>query len=371
MKTAAAFVFAGMPLAEDEELVDFDDLSNFRVENHAELPRVRFFDLRHLTSLNTPEDEFFTFHQTQTPRIDSKTWMLRVDGFVEKARQFTLDQIRQRADKRDLAVTIECSGNVAAGAANGMVSSGVWTGVGLSSLLKECGLKPETREVVFFGADLERERPDAVEIPHGRSVYLQDALDPNAMLAFALNGKPLGPDRGFPLRVIVPGWYGMTHIKWLSRIMALDRRFEGIHMSRNYHTLREGDLAIETSISRTRLKSVVARVTRKRDAAGRFAYRIAGAAWGGPSPLKSVEVSTDGTAWRPAKLVESGGPFAWALWTLDWPDVRPGGHTIVSRAIDVAGSVQPTGAEWKQSVKTLREDNSQWLRRLTVKGGGR
>src|SRR5262249_52501471 len=155
-------------------------------------------------------------------------------------------QITQRTDKRNLATTIECSGNSPYGAANGQVSTGTWTGVGLAALLKECGLKPEAREVVFFGADKERERADAIELPHGRSMYVQDALDPNALLAFALNGKPLPADRGFPLRVIVPGWYGMTQIKWLSRIEVLDRRYEGTHMARNYHSIRDNDLLMET-----------------------------------------------------------------------------------------------------------------------------
>lgn len=372
LKAAAAMAFAGIPPelwapAEGEELLDFDDLGNFKVENHAETPRVKFFDLRRLTSFNTPEDEFFTFHQTQTPDINAADWRLRVGGFVEKPQEFTLDQIRQRSDKRDLAVTIECSGNVAFGAANGMVSNGMWSGVGLASLLKDCGVKPEAREIVFFGADLERARPDAVEIPHGRSVYLQDAMDPNAMLVYSLNGNPLPRDRGFPLRVIVPGWYGMAHIKWVSRLEVLDRRYEGIHMSRNYHTLREGEMPIETSISKMRLKSVVARVTRQKDASGTFTTRIGGAAWGGSGVLKSVEVGIDGAAWRPAKLGQSGGSFAWTMWTLDWKDIKAGAHTIVSRAIDAAGNVQPTAAEWKQSIKTLREDNSQWPRRIIIK----
>src|SRR5438552_15764869 len=115
-------------------------------------------------------------------------------------------------------------------------------------------------------------------------------MDANVILAFALNGVPLPPDHGFPLRLIVPGWYGMTQIKWLTRIEVLDRRYEGTHMARNYHTIRDDGMLIETSISKTHVKSVVARVTRRKDPAGLYVYKIAGAAWGGPSPVKSVEV---------------------------------------------------------------------------------
>ena len=191
------------------------------------------------------------------------------------------------------------------------------------------------------------------------------------MLAYALNGSPLSPEHGFPLRLIVPGWYGMTQIKWLNRIEVLDRRYEGSHMARNYHTMREAGTpeagtVLETSISKTRLKSVIARVTRRKDAKGGYAYRISGAAWGGPSALKAVEVRVDESAWRAAQLGERGGDFAWTLWSIDWNEARPGPHALVSRAIDVAGNLQPTSAEWQSSVKSIREDNSQWVRRIVI-----
>jgi DMSO/TMAO reductase YedYZ molybdopterin-dependent catalytic subunit len=360
---ASLLVFQG---SEGEELVPFTDLANFKAENHAALPRVKFFDLRRLTSWRTPADEFFVFHQTNTPIVDAAQWRLRIDGFVERPKTLTLAEIQQRPDKRDLGVTIECSGNTPRIAANGQVSNGMWSGVGLASLLKECGVKPEAREVAFFGIDLEKERADGPDVPHGRSIYIQDALDPNVMLAYALNGAPLPPDHGFPLRLIVPGWYGMTQIKWLTRIEVLDRRYEGAHMARNYHTLRDDGMLVETSISKNHLKSVVARATRRKDASGKYAYRIAGAAWGGPLPLKSLEVRVDSGPWRPATLGERHGDYAWTLWSLDWSDATPGPHSLVSRAVDTEGNVQPTEAEWQKDIRTVRENNSQWVRSITI-----
>src|SRR5207248_401377 len=129
-----------------------------------------------------------------------------------------------------------------------------------------------------------------------------------------------------------------------------DRRYEGTHMARNYHTVREDGTLMETSISKTHLKSVVARVTRRKDPADRYVYRIAGAAWGGSSPVKSVEVRIDDNAWRTATLGERNGNFAWLLWSLEWADATPGSHTLVSRAIDAAGNIQPTEAEWQKDV---------------------
>jgi DMSO/TMAO reductase YedYZ molybdopterin-dependent catalytic subunit len=376
LKAAASMALVGIPrelwaLEEGEEVIDFADLDGYRVENGAENPRVKFFDLRRLTSWKTPQDEFFVFHQTRTVQASLADWRLRIGGFVDKPLELTLDQIMQRTGRRELAVTIECSGNSGYATANGQVSNGVWTGIGLALILKECGLRPEAREVAFFGMDLERERDAPAAAAHGRSLSVQDALDPDTMLAYALNGSPLSPEHGFPLRLIVPGWYGMTQIKWLNRIEVLDRRYEGSHMARNYHTLRgagtlDADTVLETSISKTRLKSVIARVTRRKDAKGGYAYRISGAAWGGPSALKAVEVRVDGSAWRAARLRERGGDFAWILWSIDWNEARPGPHALVSRAIDVAANVQPTLAEWQASVKSIREDNSQWVRRIVI-----
>jgi len=111
---------------------------------------------------------------------------------------------------------------------------------------------------------------------------------------------------------------------------------------------------------------VVARVTRRKDAKGGYAYRISGAAWGGASALKEVEVRVDESAWRTARLGERGGDFAWTLWSMDWHEARPGSHAVVSRAIDAAGNVQPTLAEWQASVKSMREDNSQWVRHIVI-----
>jgi DMSO/TMAO reductase YedYZ molybdopterin-dependent catalytic subunit len=376
LKAAAGMALVGIPrelwaLEEGEEVIDFADLDGYRVENGAENPRVKFFDLRRLTSWKTPQDEFFVFHQTRTVQASLADWRLRIGGFVDKPRELTLDQIRQRTGRRELAVTIECSGNNAYATANGQVSNGVWTGVGLAPILKECRLRPEAREVAFFGMDLERERDAPAAAAHGRSLSVQDALDPDTMLAYALNGSPLSPEHGFPLRLIVPGWYGMTQIKWLNRIEVLDRRYEGSHMARNYHTIRgagtlDAGTVLETSISKTRLKSVIARVTRRKDAKGGYAYRISGAAWGGPSALKAVEVRVDESAWRAARLGERGGDFAWTLWSIDWNEARPGPHALVSRAIDVAANLQPTSAEWQASVISIREDNSQWVRRIVI-----
>jgi len=364
-------------LQDGEEPVTFTDYTpEFKIEAQAANPTVRCFDLRRLTSWTTPNDEHYTFHQTKTVTVDPATFKLRIGGFVERPAEFTLDQLKARADKREEAVTLECSGNsTRPQRMSGLLSNGVWSGVSLVSILKECVVKPEAREVVFLGADMETEKKwqagnREFTAPHGRSVYLQDALNPEAFLAFSLNGQPLPATQGFPLRLILPGWYGMTQVKWLSRIQVLDRRYEGQHMSRNYLSLKsfdtpDGPMWLDTSISRTNMKSVVARVTRRKAGAD-WEYKITGPAWGGQVPIKSVEVRVDEGPWQAATLEPARGKYAWRLWSFTAKNLAAGPHKVASRATDEAGKVQATSDERKNAIASGREDYAIWTREISV-----
>lgn len=380
--TTASLAALGIPenmwaLQNGEELVPFTDYTDqFKVETQPRNPRVRCYDLRRLTTWATPNDEFYAFHQTEAPTVDPATFRLRIAGLVDRPREFTLSELQRRTDRRDEAVTLECSGNSPRPQRmNGLLSNGVWTGVGLASILKECGVKPEAREVVFLGADMEKEKKwqagnEEYVTPHGRSIYVQDAMNPEALLAFSLNGQPLPKDQGFPLRLILPGWYGMTQIKWLSRIQVIDRRYEGQHMARNYLSLRsveapEGTIWLDTSISKTNMKSAVARVTRRQAGSG-WEYRISGAAWGGQVPIKSVDVQIDNGSWTPARIDERRGKYAWILWSTTTRDLSPGKHIVVSRATDERGKVQPTGTELRKEIASGRETFSLWPREILV-----
>jgi DMSO/TMAO reductase YedYZ molybdopterin-dependent catalytic subunit len=363
-------------LQDGEELVTFTDYTEaFRIEASPANTRVRCFDLRRLTTWATPNDEFYAFAQTTTQHVDGPSYRLKIDGFVEKPRELALAEIMARPDRRELPVTLECSGNsTRPNRMSGLLSNGVWTGVGLASLLEECGVKAEAREVVFLGLDTATEKKTVggsqVEVPHGRSISVQDALNPEAMLAFSLNGQPLPAEQGFPLRLILPGWYGMTQIKWLGRIHVLDRRYEGQHMTRNYLAVRASDASdepvwLDTSISKTHMKSVVARVTKRRVGAG-TEFRITGPAWGGQVAIAHVDVQIDNGPWQRAVLEPSKGPYAWRLWSLTVKDLAPGPHTVHSRATDANGKVQATAEERRKSIASGREDFSIWTREILV-----
>jgi DMSO/TMAO reductase YedYZ molybdopterin-dependent catalytic subunit len=181
-----------------------------------------------------------------------------------------------------------------------------------------------------------------------------------------MNGQPLPPEHGFPLRLVMPGWYGMSQIKWLTRIEVIDRPYEGRHMARNYQSLRalksaEGTLWVDGSITRNNLKSVVARVTRRGTD-----YKIAGVAWGGPAKIDAVEVQIDRGRWARAAIDQRAGDAAWALWSLAWKEPAAGEHVVVSRAVNARGEVQPTRDEMRERVISNREDNSQWARRIVI-----
>jgi DMSO/TMAO reductase YedYZ molybdopterin-dependent catalytic subunit len=382
--SAAWLATLGIPdavwaLQDNEELVTFTDYTDaFKVNAQPANPTVRCYDLRRLTTWATPNDEFYTFHQTVTPQVDPAAFRLRIGGFVDRPRELTLDQLKARPDRRDEPVTLECSGNsTRPQRMSGLLSNGVWSGVALRSILEECGVRPEAREVVFLGLDMETEKKWQAGgrefiTPHGRSMYVQDALNPEAMLAFSLNGQPLPAQQGFPLRLILPGWYGMTQIKWLSHIEVIDRRYEGQHMARNYLSLRavdtpDGPVWLDTSISRTNMKSVVARVTRRR-AGTSWEYRITGPAWGGQTPIAEVDVQIDDGPWQRATLEPSRGKYAWRLWSISVKNLAPGPHTLVSRATDANGRVQPTQEERRQSIASGREDYAMWVREIRVEG---
>jgi DMSO/TMAO reductase YedYZ molybdopterin-dependent catalytic subunit len=380
LRSSAGLPLSALAFAPDEELIPFSDYApDFRGDAQSENPRVKAFDLRKLTSLATPNEAFFAFHQTKTVEVDAATWRLRIGGLVKRPIELTLGDLRSRPGRRELAVTIECSGNSGdPRVMNGLVSNAIWSGVSLAEVLKECSPQPEAREVVFLGLDAEEDKKweagnASYSSPHGWSLYMQDALAPDQLLAFAMNGAPLPPEHGFPLRLVMPGWYGMSQIKWLTRIEVTDRPYEGRHMARNYQSLRavkspEGTTWLDSSISRNNLKSIIARVTRT-TAGGRFEYKIAGAAWGGPAKIAGIEVQIDGGAWVRASIDQRAGDAAWVLWSASWKEPTAGEHILVSRAINARGDIQPTHDEMREKLVSNREDNSQWPRGIIIDSG--
>jgi DMSO/TMAO reductase YedYZ molybdopterin-dependent catalytic subunit len=371
LAAAAGLAALGIPewavpaLAEGETLVPFTDIPANFATNPSEV--VRVLDIRTITNGPTPKDQWFTTQHYGHPAVDAATFKLKLTGLIDHPRSFSVDEIKAMG-RDELPAAFECSGN-GRGRIQGFSSNGRWTGVPLKKVLKEAGLKANGYEIVFFGADHGEEEAEfrqtkvKLDQAFGRSIPREKALASDAIVAYALNGEPLTKHQGAPLRLIVPGWYGVGNVKWLSRIHVQEDAYMGKYQSRWYRTMHEQKIDgetvwNETSVTHMRLKSVVARVTK---AGG--THTIAGFVLNDGTPLKSVEVKIDNGAWQPATIQAPAGKYAWKYFTYTWNGATPGEHTIVSRATDRDGYVQPEALPEK---KTFLEDNTQFPRKLTI-----
>jgi len=353
--------------AQEETLVPFADMPDEFITNPN--PIVRFVDIRNIEDFFTPADEFFTIQHYGQPDVNVASHQVEISGLVSHPQKISMADIRRRP-RIELACAFECSGN-SGRRFHGLVSNGLWGGTSLKALLEDIGVEPGGREVVFFGADRGEEtitvrgRSWDVEQQFARSLSLEDALGDDTMLAYELNGEPLTANQGAPLRLIIPGWYGVAQVKWLEQIHVQRDRFMGKFMAREYVTLRDeavGDSvkATETSITRIKLKSVIGRVTR-----GAAHLTIHGFALTDGTALDRIEVQIDDGPWNRATLDERNTRYSWQLFTYPWEGATPGEHTITSRAIDTNGKVQPAQADL-EAKKTTWENNGQFPRRVMV-----
>jgi DMSO/TMAO reductase YedYZ molybdopterin-dependent catalytic subunit len=376
----AASVLALLPdwatpaLAQDEVDVPFTDLpANFNPSANPNAP-TRTLDIRKIDGPFTPKDQFFALQHMNRPEINPDTYRLKLTGLVNKATEFSLADLKGMRST-EMAAGYECSGN-SPRSVEGLSSCGLFKGVRLRDVLKQVGVNAKAREVVFFGTDrgpfdvVFRQQTFKVEQQFGRSITLENAEKPEPMLAYALNGDPLTLAQGFPLRLLMPGWYGVCNVKWLAEVHLQEDRFLGNYQARWYRSVvgvggtgedaDPGTQWVENEITRMRLKSVIARVRKKGGA-----HEILGFVLNDGTPLKSVEVQIDNGQWQKATLASTNTQYSWKLFTCRWEGATPGEHTLVSRVTDAEGAVQPTAAELKRK-KTFLQDNSQFPRKVMI-----
>jgi DMSO/TMAO reductase YedYZ molybdopterin-dependent catalytic subunit len=354
-------------MAEGATLVPFTDMpENVVTVTDAER---RIIDVRKIDGAFTPRDQFFTTQHYGHPQVDPATYRLKITGLVDKPRSYSLDDLR-RMGGAELVAGFECSGNRRP--LQGLCSNGKWVGIRLKKLLDQAGVKSEAREIVFFGADHAEEEVEfrtqkyKVEQQYGRSLSRDKALSSEPFLAYALNGEPLTRHQGFPLRLLVPGWYGAPNVKWLSQIHAQEEQYLGKFQARWYRTLKgqmiDGEMKwTETAITHMQLKSFIARLTREGNV-----HKMLGIVLNDGTPIKSVEVRIDNGPWQPATMdPATREKYSWKFFTYTWNAATPGEHTLVSRVTDVTGKVQPT-AEELENKKSFLEDNSQFPRKVTI-----
>src|SRR5437870_7696573 len=363
----AALAFAQHPLSvfgfdkvgADETVVPFLDAQ----------PKGKMLYWQDLTSWITPNDQLYSVSHYGTPEVDPGKWQLEISGLVKKPKTLSFADIKARK-RKSVTATLECSGNSSNPGFMGAIGNIRWTGTPLAALLEECHPLERAIEIVFFGADekIEKIRDQDFLQNFARSLSLRDVIKrDDILLAYEMNGRPLEKDHGAPLRLIVPGWFGITWVKWLARIELLDRRYMSKYMAREYVTIRgeERDgktVWRETSVGPMDVKSVVARVARRKDGA----VRIGGAAWTDGTPLERVELKIDDGNWTPVELDRrKRAKYAWTFWSYDWKKAAPGEHTLVSRAIDAEGRVQSSADDPEIKLKrTYWEANQQWVRKI-------
>jgi DMSO/TMAO reductase YedYZ molybdopterin-dependent catalytic subunit len=305
----------------------------------------------------TPVGLHYLLIHYDIPAVDAERFSLTIGGRVDRPLSLTLDQLRDRPSV-ELAVTMECAGNGRALLAPRPLSqpwlleavgTARWRGTPLRPLLEEAGPTGGAVEVLFTGLDRGVEGGAAQSFQ--RSLPIQEALRHEVLLAYEMNGAPLLPQHGYPLRLIVPGWYGMANVKWLASITVTDVPFHGYQQARAYRLRQdEQDAGEPLTLMLPRALMVPPGdpefLTRERVLPFR-SCTIEGRAWSGYAPIAGVEVSANsGATWNEAQVERADGAWEWSHWWYEWTPPAPGRYELSCRARDEAGNVQPIDQRW-------------------------
>jgi len=289
---------------------------------------------QNVKELVTPNIDFFVRNHFAIPKISEEAWRLEIHGLVSNPLKLSYSDVLLMPSVRRLS-TLECAGNVSGG---GGVGTAVWSGVPLGPLLRQAGLKPGTTTIAFHGAD----SGEGEDVPPGthfaRAIPLEKAMDPATLLAYEMNGEPLPAKHGFPLRALVPGWYGMDSVKWLTSIEVMEQPLKGYFQDEKYVSL--GAHGASRPITRMQANSKFFRPSEGEEIRVKR-YRAEGVAWAGERKIARVEVRVGGGAWQPANLAASPAAMIWTSWSYEWQVPGSGRYTLEVRATDDGGRSQP------------------------------
>jgi sulfane dehydrogenase subunit SoxC len=302
----------------------------------------------------TPSGLHYLLIHFDIPDADESRWKLELGGRVRNRRAFSLGELKA-LPARTIRVTMECAGNGRGQLSPRYpsvpwleegVSTAEWTGVPLRLLLDQAALEPGVVQLAFHGAD--RGFDAGVEHHFARSLALEQALDEEVLVAYAMNGAALPPQHGSPLRLVVPGWYGMASVKWLRAIEALEQPFDGLQQARSYHFRRtageKGEPCTLMRVNSLMAPPGIPDFYSRRRVVEAGPVEILGRAWSGAAPIERVEFGIDGH-WATAAVAAQRQPHSWMLWKFTWNAV-PGEHQLACRATDAAGNTQPLQPPW-------------------------
>lgn len=303
-----------------------------------------------------PNAHFYVRNHFQIPTLDPAAFRLNVGGFVDRPMSLSVADLRQMPS-RTLVVTLECAGNGRTGFDPpvdgeqwdlGAVSTAEWTGVPLVEVLDRAGVRANAREVVFRGADGGSVDGHNEPIHFERSLRLDQIREAEALLVYAMNGEPLPVQHGYPVRMIVPGWYAVASVKWLTEIEVIDRPFVGHYQTDKYQLEREQEgHIVREPVTLQRVRALITEPVRDQEVA-RGDLVVRGVAWSGAAPIERVEVSVNGGSWHEARLVSERKRYSWQWWEIVSRVTEPGLINVRARATDLAGRTQPESAEWNR-----------------------
>ena len=304
----------------------------------------------------SPNEGHFIRSHFPAPQINSSDWSLPITGDIDNPLDLSYDDLL-KMPSREVVSLMECAGNSrstmqppAEGVQwdNGAVSVSRWKGVSVSAVLERASLKSVATDVLFEGVDAGAEPHSGGRLVYAMSIPIEKLLDPDTVLAYEMNGETIPKDHGFPIRLLVPGWYGMASVKWLAKITVMDHANGGFH-EMDYRIYPATDGKTDAQVKRVttlKIKSLISTPT-----CGSFIepgpQTIKGVAWSGDGHITKVEVSTDDDrTWREAELEAPPGTYSWQRWEIDWQAASLGHSLIRARATDSAGNVQPMLADW-------------------------
>lgn len=337
-------------MAEDSDCIN-PDLTTL---SHS--PLVAGVPLNLLNRPVMPNEHFFVRNHFPIPEVDVASGSLEVSGEVENQLSISYQDLKG-LPRHEVLALLECAGNSRAAIQppiegllwdHGGVGTAGWTGVSLSTVLESGGLRSTAKEVLLEGIDQGEERGASGTMGYAMSLPMEKALHPDTILAYEMNGATLPAEHGFPLKAIVPGWFGMTSVKWLRTIRVLDHAFVGFHQTSYYVFVQEGanGNGPHERVTFMRVKSLISQPARGQYiSTGRVS--IEGVAWSGNGAVEKVDVSTDdGKSWHPAQVARSASPYAWQQWKYIWDADTPGNYLVRARATDSKGDTQPAQAPW-------------------------
>jgi DMSO/TMAO reductase YedYZ molybdopterin-dependent catalytic subunit len=306
-------------------------------------------------SFLTPTELFYIRSHFPMPELEVGSYQLRVDGAVRNPLRLSYQELRSMPSETRIAV-LECAGNSrvflvpqveGAQWELGAVGNAEWTGVPLAALLERAGVEEDACEIVLEGADrgVPKEPPvPPAPISYARSLPRDKAMQPEVLIAYKMNGRDLTPDHGYPVRAIVPGNYGMASVKWLTRIHAVRKPFQGYWQTSDYAYWDYLDgTPVRRPLGEIKLKCEIARPRVYETVAANQVYTVLGAAWAGETEVTEISVSTDsGQSWADAEFLDPAQRYAWRRWKFDWlTPKQPGKYTLLARAKDANGGLQP------------------------------